>query len=118
MVKERPHKLAHYRALCEIELELEPDSARPYFNIGLYYTDLGPEHEDYKKGVQMMMKACDLAPNFYMARQELGMHHCRMALRKFLVMNEIIGDHHPLKSKVKNWLKTLNEICQEIRSDG
>ncbi len=113
--EQQPFKLAHYKVLCERQVKQDPRDGRGYLNLGLYYTNDGPENKEFDKGMGMLMQAAQLKPQADLPQQQLGMNHCQLATRYFLRLFEILPNNHYFKPKCRQWLKMLNSITLEIK---
>jgi len=102
-------KLKLYERLNKLQIKDNPKDARPYFNLALHFINDG----NREKGIELLAKAKELDPRYYLPRKELGLNYLRMAKDEFAAVLRILPQHHPLYQQTKELLTEVSAITEE-----
>ncbi len=102
-------KLKLYEKLNKLQMQDDPADARPYFNLALHYINDG----NRAKGIELLEKARELDPKYYLPRKELSLNYLRMAKSELGTVMKILPEHHPMFLQTKDLLQQVNLIAEE-----
>ncbi len=92
-------KMKNYMRLNEKMRQMNPQDARPYYNLALHFMEVPALT---RRVVEYLEKAIELDPRFYCPRKELALLHIRIAGAHIKDVLNILPPTHPERQALEN----------------